>query len=117
MRCCFGAVMMASVLAAAAPAAAPPKLPPGALTQPEQAWLSRRGAAIRESACAGRFGEASERLLVVAAFRERVQGRDYWETIDARLQVERWKRLVKLPAKAQAEAGRALDLTLLAVEA
>src|SRR5439155_26876458 len=40
--------------------------------------------------------------------RERAQGKGHWQTIDARLAVERWQRLAGLPEKTRAQIGTAL---------
>jgi tetratricopeptide (TPR) repeat protein len=65
-----------------------------------EAWLvglvqGRLNAAIR----AGNFEEAVKQARQVATLRAKAQGKYHWEVIDARLAVERWERLARVPPK------------------
>jgi hypothetical protein len=80
-----------------APAAAPPLRPLGKLTWAQGAWLKLTSSRLTSLVEAGRFAEAEKRAREVVALRERAQGRLHWETRDARLEMERWGRLSRVP--------------------
>jgi CHAT domain-containing protein/tetratricopeptide (TPR) repeat protein len=56
----------------------------------------------------GQFAEAIAPMREVVTIRSRVQGRDHWETIDARLQEQTWTRVSAFAAGVQAELAMAI---------
>ncbi len=97
--------LLASAWGAAPPVQGPPRLDPGQQRQIDllQAHLFTAGAA-------GRFDESEKAARRIAALREQWQGKRHWQTSDARLEVERWQRLAKVPAGDRAVVVRALEL-------
>src|SRR5262245_27876715 len=108
MRCGIGLLGLVA-LAMAAWSAAPPAQP-RALTDEEQkevaALVTRQGRHVG----AGEFEQAAKVAEQIAAYRRQRQGAGHWQAIDARFQVEEWKRLAAVPVKDRAEVLRARRL-------
>lgn len=111
--CVAGLLVMA---AGAAMAAAPPAKGPRQFTKEQIAWLNTTLDEITEHSHAGRFEEAEKLARARLELRERVLGRDHWQTHDAMHLVERWQRLTKVPAKQRQAVGRSYALSALSVE-
>src|SRR5690348_2583982 len=86
--------------------AAPPRSP--ALTPAQvnqvQRWQEQRVKHL----FAGEFTEADKLARQVLALRQRVQGPRHWETLDARFEADRCRRLAALPASKRAAVGKGL---------
>src|SRR5262245_20391673 len=75
------------------------------LTAAQQKQVERWTEQSTRHALAGEFGEAEQLARQVLALRKRVQGPRHWETVDAALPVERWRRLASLPARTRVDLG------------
>src|SRR5262245_42355350 len=101
---------LAAALAAPAWAAAPPVKGAGPVSTEKIAWLNKTLLPTHEHAHAGRFEEAEELARRRLGLFQRVLGRDHWRTRDQRLNVERYQRLTKVPARRWQEVGRSVAL-------
>jgi hypothetical protein len=92
------AVAMLLLTLALAPAAAPP--PPRPMWQRMLSPADDRRAAALAWECvkhgdAGRFEEAVKSAQALVSLRERAQGADHWQAVDARWRVVAWQRAAK----------------------
>src|SRR5262245_9720631 len=92
-------------------AAAPPVKGAGRFTKQEIAWLKQARQDVPAHAEAGRFAEAEKVVKQALELCERTLGRDHWQTTGVRLELERWQRLLQVPARRHAELGRSLALS------
>src|SRR5262245_7655512 len=91
-------------------AAAPPPQPRHLTPQEEKevaALIARRG----RHGEAGEFEQSAKVAQQIADYRRERQGAAHWQTIDARFEVDDWRRRVTMPAKDRAEMVRARTLT------
>jgi CHAT domain-containing protein/Flp pilus assembly protein TadD len=100
-----GLLAQASRMAADEP---PPKPPWQRMLQGENANRAEQlQARISMLVGAGKYADAIEPAKELTALRERVQGGDHWETVDARLQVRTLKQVAALNGPQQADYQRA----------
>src|SRR5262249_24826622 len=103
-----GALGLALVLVAAGEGAAPPpradQLPPGLAKEVKAREMARPRAVL-----AGKFDEALRLATQIVVVRQRWQGPRHRETIAARLDVERWRRLADLTEARQKQMARAVE--------
>jgi tetratricopeptide (TPR) repeat protein len=102
-----GLVLLGLLAAEAGRAAAPPVRGPVRLTAGQQWRIKVLQIQLNLAEARGQFEEAEKAARRIAALREQWQGKRHWETIDARLDVEQWQRLVRIPAKDRALVVRA----------
>jgi tetratricopeptide (TPR) repeat protein len=62
----------------------------------------------KELATAGKFAEALQAARELRALRERLQGADHWQAVDARLQIQTLERQAQFDPQQQADFRRAL---------
>jgi tetratricopeptide (TPR) repeat protein len=89
----------------------------GQLSPEQQARLQKLGVSARRAVFAGEMGRALRLGQEIESLRRRWQGPDHWETIDARWEVSRWRRLAGLGEAARKGAGRAARLGAEALQA
>ncbi len=65
---------------------------------------------IKELRQAGKYAEALEQARTILEIRTRVQGKDHWQTGDARRLVRTLEEIIALPREAQAELAEATRL-------
>jgi tetratricopeptide (TPR) repeat protein/CHAT domain-containing protein len=101
--------MLGVLVMAAVPArgAAPPALGLDAARQGELARLRQQAQERRNE---GRFEEGQRLARRELELRRRWQGEGHWQTVDARLALEVWQRLVRVPAKDRPAVARAAEL-------
>ncbi len=102
MRRTLMVVVAAGLLCAAAQSAAPPPIEERFKNLAEQ---------IKQAQKKKAFEEAERLAGQVLALHERWEGKQYWQTIDARLQLERWRRLRAVPAPKRADVVSAMEAT------
>jgi tetratricopeptide (TPR) repeat protein len=89
-------------------AAPPPAHRP--LTPAERQQITALVKRMTEQGSRGGYEEAERLARQVLALHERVQGKGYWLTVDARTMVERWQWLRRVPAERRADVIRAETL-------
>jgi Flp pilus assembly protein TadD len=109
MRRSFGALVALLLVALAASAEAPP------WQRQLQGDDAKKAAELQKRVmdfwAAGKFAEAVEPAEDLLALRQRVQGEDHWQAVNARGQVETLKQAARLPAEQQRRLAEALGLT------
>ena len=102
--------LVLALLALAGPASSIGPPPRAVRLTPEQARrLDHLHADRNKAAYAGEMGQALRLSQEVESLHRRWLGPGHWETIDARYAVARWRRLARLAAAVQKDAGRALQ--------
>ena len=107
MKTLCGLVLGLLLLASGTMPAEPPKQG-RELTAEEQKEVARLELQVGRLGSAGQFEEALKTAKRTAAYRAERQGASHWQSLDARMDVERWQRLIGLPEKDQAQVARAL---------
>jgi tetratricopeptide (TPR) repeat protein len=103
---CLAAVLALLLLTGNGRSAAPPVAPrwvAGELRRAEQ--IEARAA---QAVMKGNFALALRLSQEVLAARRALLGERHWQTVEARLKLERWARLARLPAEKHRQAGAAL---------
>jgi tetratricopeptide (TPR) repeat protein len=98
MRRALVAVPCLLLLGVSSTRPAAPPVPPGLRPEDHRQIASLR-ALLDQQVGAGRFEEAARAARQIADLRRLRQGVRHWQTIDARLDVEDWDRLAKVPAR------------------
>jgi tetratricopeptide (TPR) repeat protein len=106
----LAALAIALLMAAGGHTAAPPLRRTGQLDAVSREQIFRLHQGLQRAIAAGRFEEAEQQARQILALRERRQGKGHWESIDARLDVQRWQRLTRVAARDRSEVARALAL-------
>ena len=101
-------VLLALSVAGAWSVAPPVRQAP--FTDEEAAWLAKLAGRIAEHGKAGRFEEVVKLCKQEVALRQRAQGRTHWQTLDARRQLEDWRRLEDVSQEDRADVWRSIEL-------
>jgi tetratricopeptide (TPR) repeat protein len=109
MRRSFGALFVLVAVALAAGAEEPPWQ--RQLQGDDAGRAAELGKRLHELWWAGKFTEAVGPAEELLALRQRAQGEDHWQAVDARRRVEMLKRAAALPADEQRQLAEALGLT------
>src|SRR5262245_27312231 len=104
-------LLLALLVTEASRSAAPPMTGPLRLTAEQQKQILALKGSIARAEARGQFEDAEKSARQIAALREQWQGPRHWETIDARLEVEAWRRRTRIPAKDRAALVAALRMT------
>ncbi len=106
-------LVLAGLLGAAIGRGAAPPVP--ATSGPEQrARLRSLQASLNRAAEAGRFGAALRLAREIVSLRQSCQGSRHWQVVNARLQLEQWQRLARVPAEQQRQLGVSIRLQTVA---
>src|SRR5436309_3044605 len=109
MRWVLTAVVLGVLVAEVAQTAAPP-VPYRPLTAEERQQVAALTRRLNEQSDREAFEEVERLARRILALHERVQGKRHWQTVDARLLVERRQRLRQVPLAQRGEVVRSLHL-------
>jgi hypothetical protein len=97
-------------------AAEAPTSTPQNLNSQQRAQLDQLEEQLHHALREGKFERVVEVAREVASLRLRWQGAKHWETIDARIDAEDYKRLVSIPAKDRLEVAKSFRVLVQAEE-
>src|SRR5262245_19881069 len=80
------------------------------LTAAEREEVEQLRAGMNAHIASGRFEAVVKVAKQVADYRAERQGDRHWETVEARLRMERWQQLTLVPVKDRGEVVRGLRL-------